>query len=190
MPTNDFKPFATDPAAAVLSQAAYEASTPSLGRGPGIVPKEHYNKSIRQGAVMAAALGAFMSSKGQNALDDGNVPQLALNIAAAVSGAGAGGFSDQQLAADGWQRFPGGLLLQWGSRFIGDFNSGTSVAARTLTFPTPFTAVFRVLPGFEETATVGSVAVFNKGLTQWVAAVAEYGDVVENATICYVAIGV
>jgi hypothetical protein len=84
--TNDFLPIAIDPSAAVLSQAAWAAATPSpaVGRGAGIFPKEWYNKAARQASVMAAAIGGFLNGQSQNALDDGNVPNLTAAILAAI----------------------------------------------------------------------------------------------------------
>lgn len=92
MPTNDFLPFATAGGAPVLSQAAYAGVTPANGRGAGILPKEYYNKVARQSSVMAAAIGQFLNANGQNALDDGNIPNLAAAFAAALGGANAPAF--------------------------------------------------------------------------------------------------
>lgn len=89
---NDFLPFATDSGAPVLTQAAYAGMTPSAGRGAGILPKEFYNKVARQSAVMAAAIGMFLNNNGQNALDDGDIPNLAAAFAAALGGANAPAF--------------------------------------------------------------------------------------------------
>lgn len=92
MPTNDFLPIATAVGAPVLTQAAWAAATPANGRGPGIVPKEYFNKAQRQSSVMAAAIGLFLNNQGQNALDDGNIPALAAAFAAALGGANAPAF--------------------------------------------------------------------------------------------------
>lgn len=87
MPTNDFLPFATAGGAPVLSQADWVTATPANGRGPGILPKEYYNKAQRQGNAMAAAIGTFMAAHGQNALDDGDIAGLAAAFAAALGNA-------------------------------------------------------------------------------------------------------
>lgn len=81
---NDYLAFATNGGAPVLSQAAYASSVPGNGRGPGIVPKESYNKSIRQGTAMAAAIGQFIANAGLNANDDGNIPALTAAFLAAL----------------------------------------------------------------------------------------------------------
>lgn len=85
MPQNDFLPFGTAGGAPVLSQAAWAAATPANGRGAGIVPKEYFNKAIRQPAVFASAFGDFMVAQGQDAIDDGNVPQLTTRIGLALA---------------------------------------------------------------------------------------------------------
>lgn len=83
--TNDFLPFATDPSAPVATQGAYASSNPQLGRGPGILPKESFNKIARQGNSMASAIGSFIASRGFNALDNGDVAGLQAALTAALS---------------------------------------------------------------------------------------------------------
>lgn len=100
MPTNDFLPFATAPGAPVLSQPSYAGTTPANGRGAGILPKEYYNKVARQSSVMAAAIGQFLNTNGQDALDDGNIPALAAAFAAALGGANAPAFFSMRTAAN------------------------------------------------------------------------------------------
>lgn len=73
--SNEFLPFATAPGAPVDSQAAYAAYAVN-GRGPGIVPKESYNKSLRQGSVMAYVLGQIVSDSGGSAFDNGDLASL------------------------------------------------------------------------------------------------------------------
>lgn len=92
--TNDFLPFATAGGAPVLSQVAYAALVPANGYGAGLLPKENFNKAVRQGSAMAAAWGTFLNTAGQNANDDGDIATLAANIKAALdSYYGAGGSS-------------------------------------------------------------------------------------------------
>ena len=92
MPINDFLPIATAVGAPVLTQAAWAAATPASGRGPGILPKEYFNKANRQSSVMAAAIGLFLNNQGQDALDNGDIPGLAAAFAAALGGANAQAF--------------------------------------------------------------------------------------------------
>ena len=42
--------------------------------------------------------------------------------------------SNQSLSANGYQKLPGGLIMQWGS-----FTNPTTISNLTITFPTPFT---------------------------------------------------
>lgn len=147
MPTNDFLAFSTAGGAPVLSQADYAASTPANGRGPGILPKEAYNKIARQPAALAAAIGEFIKLEGFNALDDGNIPGLrdsfiaALGAFFAAMSTGGGGLTvsdftgaNQSLAPNGFQKFPGGLILQWGS-YLYDPTSGSGSASFPIAFP-------------------------------------------------------
>lgn len=84
MATSEFLPWANAPGAPVESQAAYAAEAPN-GRGPGLVPKESYNKALRQATAMSAAMGAFIVAEGGNALDDGNTTELRDAIIAAIN---------------------------------------------------------------------------------------------------------
>ena len=60
--------------------------------------------------------------------------------------------SNQQLAASGWQKLPGGLIMQWGTVSAAAANSTTAV-----TFPIAFpNAVFSVVATVEGDTTTGS----------------------------------
>ena len=115
---NDYLPIATSGSAPVQSQAEYISSVPANGRGAGILPKEVFNKMLRQASSMVAAIGKFISDAGFNANDDGNIPALEAAFIAALETQGIQisaftGAGKQQLAGDGWQYLPGGLLIQW-----------------------------------------------------------------------------
>lgn len=81
---NDFLTFGTDPSAPVLSQAAYATTVPALGFPPGIVPKEKFNKAMRQANVMAHTVGAFIQQQGFDAHDDTNLAVLLANLTSAL----------------------------------------------------------------------------------------------------------
>lgn len=83
---NQFLPFGTAGGAPVLSNSAYAALPPNLGFPAGILLKEHLNKALRQACVMASAVGQFIADSGIDALDDGNVPNLALALKNALGG--------------------------------------------------------------------------------------------------------
>lgn len=86
MAVNQYLPFGTGPGAPVLSNAAYAALPPSAAFPAGILLKEHLNKALRQACTMASAVGEYIASTGVDALDDGNVPALALALAQALDG--------------------------------------------------------------------------------------------------------
>ena len=86
MPTNDFLEFATSSAAYVETQLAYSTDPERVaGQQSGIARAEINNKALRQGAGMAAAIGAFMVNQGYNALDDGDTATRASDFALAVA---------------------------------------------------------------------------------------------------------
>lgn len=86
MPTNDFIGFATGGSANVVTQAAY-AAAPEItgGMSPSsMASSKMCNKVWRQGANMAAALGAYNVVKGFDAIDDGNLATLGTNVSDAL----------------------------------------------------------------------------------------------------------
>jgi hypothetical protein len=91
MATVDFKPFATDPGANVISQAVYAAMTTLLADGflSGTAVSNQVNKVFRQSTLMAAVLATFISDiTGQDTLDDGTTATLISNLMASVLKAG------------------------------------------------------------------------------------------------------
>lgn len=174
MATNDFKPFATGAGANVMPQQEWQ-DLPALltGFAGGKASSAQVNKVLRQTSFIAAALAQFVSDKsGQDVLDDGDIAAFLAKLtggfgkqylsrqnpfadikadgAAAVSSALANlglGATSATLAQNGWQRFPSGLILQWGYNVV--LNGVVSV-----TFPIPFpTALFCVsgIHGFQNT---------------------------------------
>lgn len=77
MATNDFIGFASNGSANIMSQANYAAAM-EQGNGvqPGMASSALANKIWRQGANMASAIGAFIASRGHNALDNGDINTL------------------------------------------------------------------------------------------------------------------
>ncbi|EGI1148282.1 phage tail protein, partial [Escherichia coli] len=76
MAKNDFKAFATDRKANVISQEEWEA-LPALLSGftAGKASSAQVNKVIRQASFIAAALAQFVSDKTQrDVLDNGDLP--------------------------------------------------------------------------------------------------------------------
>lgn len=86
MGTNDFLAFATDGGANVIDQAAYVAlAARGTGFQAGIAESNELNKTWRQAALMAAALGkVIVDNTSADATDDGDVAALAVKLQNAV----------------------------------------------------------------------------------------------------------
>lgn len=86
--SSEFVPFATDPAARVLSQAVFIAQPEvALGFDTGPAVKEFLNKVWRQSSVVASAFTQWLATQlNQNVLDDGDVAGLVTQIGHALSG--------------------------------------------------------------------------------------------------------
>lgn len=134
MATNNFKAFALDPNANVLSQADWEALPALLaGFSSGKASSAQVNKAIRQATTIAALIGQFIANAGVDALDNGDVSGLVTKFTNAITtnlslgtaatknvGTSTGQIPDMSsflssLATNGYQRFPGGLIIQWGN---------------------------------------------------------------------------
>ena len=77
MATNNFKAFALDPNANVMSQADWEA-LPALLSGfmAGKASSAQVNKAIRQATTIGALIGQFIANSGADALDNADVDGL------------------------------------------------------------------------------------------------------------------
>lgn len=90
--TNQFVPFATGTGANVYSNADYSGLTArSTGVANGVADPKAANNAWRQGSVMAAAIGRFISLMGYDALDDGDITTLEEHFEAALAAKIAGG---------------------------------------------------------------------------------------------------
>ncbi|WP_213380889.1 phage tail protein [Enterobacter cloacae] len=77
MATNNFKAFALDPNANVMSQAGWEALPARLsGFTAGKAASAQVNKAIRQATTIGALVGQFIANSGADALDNGDVNGL------------------------------------------------------------------------------------------------------------------
>ncbi|WP_244462486.1 hypothetical protein, partial [Escherichia coli] len=150
MATNNFKAFALDPNANVMSQADWEA-LPALLSGftAGKASSAQVNKAIRQATTIAALVGQFIANSGVDALDNADVNGLVTKFTNALTtnlglgtaskrnvGTGANQIPDMSAFASGsgYQKLPGGYILQWGSANAG--NSASTGISNT--FPIPF----------------------------------------------------
>ncbi|EFC5437729.1 gp53-like domain-containing protein [Escherichia coli] len=150
MATNNFKAFALDPNANIISQAAWEALPARLsGFTAGKASSAQVNKAIRQATTIAALVGQFIANSGVDALDNADVNGLVTKFTNALTtnlglgtaskrnvGTGANQIPDMSAFASGsgYQKLPGGYILQWGSA-----NAGNSASTgMSNTFPIPF----------------------------------------------------
>lgn len=86
MATNNFKAFALDPNANVMSQADWEA-LPALLSGftAGKASSAQVNKAIRQATTIAALVGQFIANSGVDALDNADVNGLVTKFTNALT---------------------------------------------------------------------------------------------------------
>ncbi|EFE7433973.1 hypothetical protein F9S89_10890 [Escherichia coli] len=191
MAKNDFKAFATDRNANVMSQEEWEA-LPALLSGftAGKASSAQVNKAIRQASFIAAALAQFVSDKTQrDVLDNGDLPgfvellgsgfaveylsrnnpfgdiksdgtvptaleNLGLGEAAKRNvGTGSGQIPDMSsfsgsIASKGYQKLPGGLIIQWG---VGDAGTGyVGSTGNEMNFPIAFPSqCFQVVTSYD-----------------------------------------
>jgi len=82
---NDYKPFAINPDAEVISQSQWDEGTlRKRGHVPGLASQFLANKAERQGTLAAASLGELINRAGLNAIDDGDALQFANSTQAAI----------------------------------------------------------------------------------------------------------
>ena len=108
---------------------------------------------------------------------------------AVITPAGLAGAMGKLLAANGYQRLPGGLIIQWGATNFSDIGGGgVNVSA---TFPIAFPgAVLNVL-GSEGSTANGNFSIITASwtLTGVTFTLTEWSAVVQNAQVRYLAIG-
>lgn len=153
MATNNFKAFALDPNANVMSQADWEA-LPALLSGftAGKASSAQVNKAIRQATTIAALVGQFIANSGADALDNADVNGLVTKFTNALTTnlglgtasklpAGGGVFSGTGRVwipvKDSTSGNVVNFLLQWGS-----CNNGGSGKDGSLTYGSAFPTAF------------------------------------------------
>ena len=83
--TNQYLPFGTAGGANVISDSAYATlAARTAGFSSGVATSNQLNMVWRQSSVVAAAWGTIVANAGIDALDDGNVSNLAANILTAL----------------------------------------------------------------------------------------------------------
>lgn len=118
MPTNDFLAFATAPGANVSLQTDYAAlAARSNGFSAGVASSAQVNKALRQSAFVAAAVAQFTADlQAGNVADDGIIANFETQLKNAIVAQAATAFTgaNRNAASTGYQKLPGGLILQWG----------------------------------------------------------------------------
>ena len=98
--------------------------------------------------------------------------------------------ANQSLSGNGYQRLPGGLIIQWGRKAVGKISVDY---LGTITFPIAFpNATFQVnatLYSYAGSSLDAAAAVTGHSLTGFGFTVQEWGGVVQNVDISYIAIG-
>ncbi|EFU8261502.1 TPA: hypothetical protein L6691_001635 [Escherichia coli] len=187
MATNNFKAFALDPNANVMSQADWEA-LPALLSGftAGKASSAQVNKAIRQATTIAALVGQFIANSGVDALDNADVNGLVTKFTNALTtnlglgtaskrnvGTGENQIPDMSAFASGsgYQKLPGGYILQWGSANAGN-SSSTGISN---TFPIPFPSGIVIIttgqidPSYTSTQQPAAVGISSPTLTGFIA---------------------
>lgn len=131
MATNDFLPFASAVGANAATQADYAANSGYAGGfKAGVAQSKFVNKALRQSAAVSSMIGQLIADKANvNAVDDGNIANLAVGFLAMLSSPGVFTTPLQSdvstraattalfaatKATNGSQNLPGGLIVQWG----------------------------------------------------------------------------
>lgn len=118
--TNQFLPFAVGAGANTLTPTAYAALASLLSNGfvSGVANSAQFNTALRQATTAAAGLSKFIADQGPNVNDDGSPTNYAAGLMTALQAmfVGLANFtgSNQSLTSSGYQKLPGGLILQWG----------------------------------------------------------------------------
>lgn len=132
MATNEFLPFATGGGANVIDEATYAAAaTTGTGYVAGLARSNYVNKTLRQGAFMAAVIGQFIANTtGSNVTDDGNVAdKLSLFESALADFIASGAFMSLVATANQtWDWDHNGNT----NLFIQNANTGNAAAASVI----------------------------------------------------------
>lgn len=133
MATNNFKAFALDPNANVMSQADWEA-LPALLSGftAGKAASAQVNKAIRQATTIAALVGQFIANSGVDALDNADVNGLVTKFTNALIanlrlGAGAPAIGIPFFWPS--SAMPNTVMTEWADMVFLKFNGATFSAS-------------------------------------------------------------
>lgn len=99
--------------------------------------------------------------------------------------------SNQSLSGNGYQKLPGGVILQWMSVSVGDISSGSGTTGTT-SFPTTFpNACVACIPALTDTGAGGIAPTFTAtpGASSVAWRVQEWSGAVQSVTMTFLAIG-
>lgn len=142
MAASEILAFAQGPSPNVLSQAAYAADAMrTTGHQPGVGRSQLMNKQALQSSVIAAAVARFIADRqAVDITDQLAVAALAGYLQDAVYQAVVNKMTasgmQQFIANGGWQKLPGGLIVQWGGVMLPI--SGAAKATQAFTYPIAF----------------------------------------------------
>lgn len=157
---NDFLTFAVASGSNVLSQSDY-AARPATATGfiNGIAESAAVNKTLRQTSTVTAMIGQFVADySGNNAVDDGNVPNLEANFLAALRAiVGTVRYQPGQIVVTAGQGALPGTLICNGAAVSRSTYSALFAAIGT-TFGVGDGSTTFVLPNFASTTTLRAAA--------------------------------
>ena len=98
--------------------------------------------------------------------------------------------ANQSLSGNGYQKLPGGLIIQWGILGIGNIvDNYFGTAAFSIAFPTNIPQVMVSLYSYNGSAFDASIAVTNRSLTGFGFTIQEWSGVTQALDVAYIAIG-
>ncbi len=182
MVTNNFKAFALDPNANVMSQADWEA-LPALLSGftAGKAASAQVNKAIRQATTIAALIGQFIANSGVDALDNADVNGLVTKFTNALMsnlrlGAGAPAIGIPFFWPS--SAMPNTVMTEWADMVFLKFNGSTFSA-------TTYPKLALVIPSLTLTEARGEFPRIwddGRGVDSGRALMSAQGDAIRNIT--------
>ena len=145
MAANQIQPFAQGAGANVLTQAAYVADAQRpIGNQAGAARAQLVNKAMLQFGTICAGLAQFMSDNQVNDITDQlTLANISAYMSAAVQAANAAGLTANHSLAPtvGYQKFAGGVILQWGQGNLPASGAQTSSVSVAYPIAYPVSAV-------------------------------------------------
>ncbi|EQA1140447.1 putative phage collar protein [Escherichia coli] len=182
MATNNFKAFALDPNANVMSQADWE-SLPALLSGftAGKASSAQVNKAIRQATTIAALVGQFIANSGVDALDNADVNGLVTKFTNALTanlrlGAGAPAIGIPFFWPS--SAMPNTVMTEWADMVFLKFNGATFSA-------TAYPKLAQVIPSLKLTEARGEFPRIwddGRGVDSGRTLLSDQGDAIRNIT--------